>query len=440
MRIGDARQVDGAARLARCDVRRDRGLEEAGIHERVGMAVARFGLQEERILVRRSFRARDNAGCDRLHAGDADARFAKATQERCRHERLADARIGAGDEKTPPQIRPLHSRGVNRKRQTWPPRAMHSFSSTLAAAETGQQREIELADLGILHGELVEDAIVRLDRGCAAQVRPRAGVVAELVHDFGQLLYFLPSSGSRSPGARCCELRHDPPQRSFPSRSRRPVLPCSRAMASIQELREPGSSGGECPLCPGPSARTTSAVVRRSAARRIRRPGRRASGGRGAGAPQSASRARRARARRVLAPDLCLNKWRSSCLRVSPNGSLCGLQRRAWGSPGDLWHISILLMPLSSYTGSRQEIETLEEIEDEDSNPSLLLAAAACGWASGRGHCRNAPDTRPSYAKLADTRAALRDLWIGHVFWVRNVVEARFDNNGPLRLLRPSTR
>lgn len=29
--------------------------------------------------------------------------------------------------------------------------------------------------------------------------------------------------------------------------------------------------------------------------------------------------------------------------------------------------------------------------------------------------------------KLADTRAALRDLWIGHVFWVRNVVAAKFE-------------
>jgi hypothetical protein len=27
--------------------------------------------------------------------------------------------------------------------------------------------------------------------------------------------------------------------------------------------------------------------------------------------------------------------------------------------------------------------------------------------------------------KVADTKAALRDLWLGHVFWVRNVVEAR---------------
>ena len=31
--------------------------------------------------------------------------------------------------------------------------------------------------------------------------------------------------------------------------------------------------------------------------------------------------------------------------------------------------------------------------------------------------------------KVADTKAALRDLWIGHVFWVRNVVAARFAGN-----------
>jgi hypothetical protein len=32
-------------------------------------------------------------------------------------------------------------------------------------------------------------------------------------------------------------------------------------------------------------------------------------------------------------------------------------------------------------------------------------------------------------ATLADTKAALRDLWIGHVFWVRNVVDARIEGN-----------
>ena len=32
------------------------------------------------------------------------------------------------------------------------------------------------------------------------------------------------------------------------------------------------------------------------------------------------------------------------------------------------------------------------------------------------------PDATPSSAKVAETKAALRDLWLGHVFWVRNVV------------------
>lgn len=31
--------------------------------------------------------------------------------------------------------------------------------------------------------------------------------------------------------------------------------------------------------------------------------------------------------------------------------------------------------------------------------------------------------------KIAETKAAQRDLWIGHVFWVRNVVDARFAGN-----------
>lgn len=31
--------------------------------------------------------------------------------------------------------------------------------------------------------------------------------------------------------------------------------------------------------------------------------------------------------------------------------------------------------------------------------------------------------------KVAATRAALRDLWIGHVFWIRNVVVARYADN-----------
>src|SRR4026207_1110425 len=34
-------------------------------------------------------------------------------------------------------------------------------------------------------------------------------------------------------------------------------------------------------------------------------------------------------------------------------------------------------------------------------------------------------------AKANETSAALRDLWVGHVFWVRNVVVAKFAGNQP---------
>ena len=63
-------------------------------------------------------------------------------------------------------------------------------------------------------------------------------------------------------------------------------------------------------------------------------------------------------------------------------------------------------------------------------NPSLLLAAAlAAGLPAAAIAETPATPAAVVSVKLADTRAALRDLWIGHVFWVRNVVEARFDNN-----------
>src|SRR5512144_1816886 len=37
----------------------------------------------------------------------------------------------------------------------------------------------------------------------------------------------------------------------------------------------------------------------------------------------------------------------------------------------------------------------------------------------------------PASGKVAETRAALRDLWVGHIFWVRSVVFATFAKNGP---------
>lgn len=57
---------------------------------------------------------------------------------------------------------------------------------------------------------------------------------------------------------------------------------------------------------------------------------------------------------------------------------------------------------------------------------AATLAVALPGFASA--HDRAATDSAAT-ATLADTRAALRDLWIGHIFWVRNVVDARFEGN-----------
>jgi hypothetical protein len=37
----------------------------------------------------------------------------------------------------------------------------------------------------------------------------------------------------------------------------------------------------------------------------------------------------------------------------------------------------------------------------------------------------------PASAKVNETGAALRDLWVGHVFWVRNVVVSTFAGNQP---------
>jgi hypothetical protein len=37
----------------------------------------------------------------------------------------------------------------------------------------------------------------------------------------------------------------------------------------------------------------------------------------------------------------------------------------------------------------------------------------------------------PTPAKVTETGAALRDLWVGHVFWVRNVVVSTFAGNHP---------
>jgi hypothetical protein len=59
-----------------------------------------------------------------------------------------------------------------------------------------------------------------------------------------------------------------------------------------------------------------------------------------------------------------------------------------------------------------------------------VLALASSGPVLAHGGAEHASEAAPAATPaVAATRAALRDLWIGHVFWVRNVVDARFAGN-----------
>jgi hypothetical protein len=57
---------------------------------------------------------------------------------------------------------------------------------------------------------------------------------------------------------------------------------------------------------------------------------------------------------------------------------------------------------------------------------STTLALALPGLASATAEH---PTGAAASVTLSDAKAAQRDLWIGHVFWVRNVVDARFEGN-----------
>ena len=59
----------------------------------------------------------------------------------------------------------------------------------------------------------------------------------------------------------------------------------------------------------------------------------------------------------------------------------------------------------------------------------ILLAAAAAVSMTFAFTGAAAAAAPAISAKAADTRAALRDLWTGHIFWVRNVVLAQLDKN-----------
>jgi hypothetical protein len=59
-----------------------------------------------------------------------------------------------------------------------------------------------------------------------------------------------------------------------------------------------------------------------------------------------------------------------------------------------------------------------------------LVLAAAPALAQHSAHAAGTPATSN---KAAETQAALRDLWVGHVFWVRNVVVATLANDTAAR-------
>jgi hypothetical protein len=63
------------------------------------------------------------------------------------------------------------------------------------------------------------------------------------------------------------------------------------------------------------------------------------------------------------------------------------------------------------------------------SAPFLLAAALAVGLPAAAVAATPPQPAATISVKLADARAAQRDLWIGHVFWVRNVVDATFEGD-----------
>jgi hypothetical protein len=59
----------------------------------------------------------------------------------------------------------------------------------------------------------------------------------------------------------------------------------------------------------------------------------------------------------------------------------------------------------------------------------MLAAALAMAWPA-LAPAASSPATAATVpTKIVETQAAMRDLWLGHIFWVRNVVDARLENN-----------
>ena len=60
-----------------------------------------------------------------------------------------------------------------------------------------------------------------------------------------------------------------------------------------------------------------------------------------------------------------------------------------------------------------------------------MLVLAVVGLVGCAHEPRAVEDANP--ARVADTKAALRDLWAGHIFWIRNVVLDNATNNPAAR-------
>jgi hypothetical protein len=62
---------------------------------------------------------------------------------------------------------------------------------------------------------------------------------------------------------------------------------------------------------------------------------------------------------------------------------------------------------------------------------SILATVVAPAAPALAQHGTHSIAQAPAPAKVNETGAALRDLWVGHVFWVRNVVVSTFAGNQP---------
>jgi hypothetical protein len=62
---------------------------------------------------------------------------------------------------------------------------------------------------------------------------------------------------------------------------------------------------------------------------------------------------------------------------------------------------------------------------------AVVLASASAADSALAGASLQLAVVTQVPAKVAETKAALRDLWLGHIFWVRGVVLASFAKNGP---------